>query len=210
MTTFSIAIAKSRSTSSDQDRSLSSCFFTLAAGSRCRICGMRWVLLSVTLLLIARPAVSLAQAPRQPVEVAMFDVELGPQGQWSGKIVNAEGIGVTSLPARLSNGRGVVATLVTDREGRFALSKLPTGAHLLEYGGVPRFYRFWKHGTAPPRAVRHSLIVTQGNVIRGVQGSRVYEWLCDHPALTYTGIAAAIVVPVVLVGSNHGSSPASP
>jgi hypothetical protein len=140
----------------------------------------------------------------------MGDVELGPQGQWSGKVVNAQGFGISNLPVRLSNGHGVVANVTTDLEGQFVLSDLPTGVYLLECDRTLRLYRFWKAGTAPPRAARTSLIVSQQPIVRGVQGSRVYDWMSDHPALTYTGIAAAIAVPVVVVGSSSDREPASP
>jgi hypothetical protein len=168
------------------------------------------LLLSWGMLLVAPPAVSRGQAPRQPARPAIADVELGLQGQWSGTIVDSQGIAVGNLPARLSNRRGPVAQLATDQKGHFSLSNVSTGVHLLQLDGTPRLFRFWKNGTAPPSAPRSSLIVTQGRVVRGVQGSRIYDWMSDHPALTYTSIAAAIVVPIVVIASNQSSSPASP
>jgi hypothetical protein len=211
MTASSKPITNSRSISSDPDHSHSSCFFAfLAESSRPRYLSSRALLLAVTLLLLARPAPSVAQAPRQPVKPPIVDVELGPRGQWSGNIVTPQGICVSNLPVRLSNGRGPLTNFTTDQQGRFALSSLPTGVHLLQCDGTPRLYRFWKNGTAPPKAMQRSLIITQGDVVRGVQGSQIYDWMSDHPALTYAGIAAAIVVPVVVVGSNQDSSPASP
>ncbi len=166
--------------------------------------------LATAVLLVLSPVDSKGQTPRQPTRLAVSDIELGPHGQWSGRIVDAQGIGMGGLPLRLSNSRGVAAGVVTDLEGRFALSNLPAGVHLLDGSGTPRLYRFWKHGTAPPKAVSQSLIIAHGKVVRGVQGSRIYDWMSDHPGLTYTGIAAAIIVPVVVVGTNMSSSPASP
>lgn len=171
-----------------------------------------WTLFPLTLvILLATPPVhSIAQTTALSMPVKMSDVELGVHGEWSAKIVDAEGIGVEKLPVSVSKYGGPIAYAITDQDGRFAFSNLSTGVHLLECDGVPRLYRFWKSGTAPPKAVQNSLIVTRGMVVRGVQGSRVYDWVSDHWVLTYTGIAAAIVVPVVLIGSNQDSAPASP
>ena len=168
-------------------------------------------LLPVVLLIAISPAVSTGQTIRPPERLVVSDVELGPQGQWAGEIVDAQGIGVSGLSASLSNSRGPVANIVTDSKGRFALGNMTPGVHLLSCREDAHLYRFWKHGTAPPKAVRHySLIVAGSDVTRGVQGSRIYDWLADHPGLTYAGIAAAIVVPIVVAGSDTNSRPASP
>jgi hypothetical protein len=170
---------------------------------------LRHLILSVAILsVLALPNISMAQGPPQPTPT--IDVELGPQGDWTGTVVDAQGIAVDRLSVQLSNARGPVAQTGTDGQGRFAFSRLPTGVHLLQGSGKPRLYRFWKHGTAPPKAVHNSLIIAQGTVVRGVQGSQIYDWMSDHWVLTYTGIAAAIVVPVVVIGSNQDNSPASP
>jgi hypothetical protein len=168
------------------------------------------LLLTAAILIAISPAVSTGQTVRPPERLVISDVGLGPQGQWAGEIVDAQGIGVSGLSARLSNSRGPVAGILTDSKGRFALGNMTPGVHLLSCRESAHLYRFWKHGTAPPKAVRHALIVVGGDVTRGVQGSRIYDWLADHPGLTYAGIAAAIAVPIVVAGSDANSRPASP
>lgn len=166
-------------------------------------------ILTVALLaVLALPAALPAQD--SPQSVAAVDVELGPRGEWKGSIVDVQGIAVDRLTVQLSNAHGPAAQLATDGHGRFAFSGLSAGVHVLQGSGKPRLYRFWKYGTAPPKATRDSLIVAQGTVVRGVQGSKIYDWMSDNRVLTYSGIAAAIVVPIVILGRRDDSSPASP
>lgn len=162
------------------------------------------------LALLTTPWNSPAHAAAPGDRIRVVDVELGPRGQWSGTVLDSAGNGVAGLMARLSSRRGSSVEFTTDTRGRFELAGLAPGVRVLEFGGAPRLYRFWKNGTAPPKSSRNSLIVLEQDVVRGVQGSRIYGWLSDHPALTYTGIAAAIVVPIVVVGSNQDEGPASP
>jgi len=161
-------------------------------------------------LLLILPAVTHGDTATAAPRVVVIDVELGPQGEWSGQIVTPEGTPVAGHMALLSNGRGTLVTTTTSRDGRFAFAQLPTGVHHLACDNSRFTVRLWKHGTAPPKAGRATLLVAHGNLVRGVQGSRIYDWASDHPVITYTGIAAAIVVPIVIAGSNQSETPATP
>ena len=166
--------------------------------------------IAIAWLLAVSPIQSMGQSMPRPAPMLVSDVELGPQGQWSGLVVDSQGIGVARLPVRLRSSRGPGITAVTDTEGRFTFAAVPSGTGWLEFDRRPRICRFWKNGTAPPKATRQLLLVSQGNVVRGVQGSRIYDWVSDHPVLTYAGIATAVVVPVAVIGSNQDRGPASP
>ncbi len=166
--------------------------------------------LAIAWLLAMSPIQSMGQSPVTRAPMLVSDVELGPNGEWSGVVVDSQGVGVARLPVRLRSGRGPGITAITNAEGRFAFTAVPTGTGWVEFDRSPRICRFWKNGTAPPKATRQLLLVSQGNVVRGVQGSRIYDWMSDHPVLTYAGIATAVVVPVAVIGSNHDRTPASP
>lgn len=166
--------------------------------------------IAIAWLLAMAPIESMGQSTPTPAPMFVSDVELGPQGEWSGLVVDSQGIGVARLPVRLRCSRGPGIVAITNTEGRFTFTSVPSGTGWVEFDRSPRICRFWKNGTAPPKATRQLLLVSQGNVVRGVQGSRIYDWMSDHPVLTYAGIATAIAVPVAVIGSNQDRGPASP
>ena len=165
---------------------------------------------AIAWLLAMSPIQAMGQSMSAPASIHVSDVELGPQGEWSGLVVDPQGVAVALLPVRLRSGRGPGITAITNAEGRFTFTAVPPGVGWVEFDRCPRICRFWKNSTAPPKATRQLLLVSQGNVVRGVQGSRIYDWMSDHPVLTYAGIATVIAVPVAVIGSNQDRTPASP
>ncbi|MDD4269876.1 MAG: carboxypeptidase-like regulatory domain-containing protein [Pirellulales bacterium] len=137
-----------------------------------------------------------------------LDAQLGPDGSWAGTVVTAEGIPVpgTRLELTRGGGRHPALSTVTDERGCFRFKNVHAGPYGLRCGDEIRVCRLWQCGTAPPAAGKATLIVVGGPIIRG----KLYDWAAEHPVLTYTGIAAAIVVPVAVIGSAQSDSPASP
>ncbi len=171
---------------------------------------IRWqgVLLLAPLLLWL-PVAASAESPVSATRPAVLDVELGPQATWSGTLVDRSGMAIDSGRIVLADSKGPLAEAVADSQGRFVFRNVRPGLHALGCGGSWQAYRVWRHGTAPPSAVRRCLVVAGGPLVRG-RNPTLYGWMSEHWVLSYTGIAAAIAVPVILVGNHQAHPPASP
>lgn len=149
-----------------------------------------------------------AQTVSRP-SIAVSDCELGPNGTWQGAVVTAEGVAVPQVTIELSSGnpRQAAVASKTDPSGRFRFDNLQPGTYVLRCGDQVRIYRLWRVGTAPPAAGRGALVVLGEVVYRG----KLYDWVAAHPVITYVGIAAAIAVPVAVIGSaEQNDTPSSP
>ena len=62
---------------------------------------------------------------------------------------------------------------------------------------------------APPTSRPGVLLVANSPIMRG-QSSPVYAWISDHPYLFYAGVAAAIVVPLVVINGSDDEGDATP
>lgn len=153
-------------------------------------------------------SVAWAAQPATRPQAAVLDAELGPNGVWTGTVVSVEGIPMAGARLELVSGdpRRPAVSTATDENGHFRFEQVHAGLYTLRCGTHARICRLWHFGTAPPAAGKGSLIVVGGAVTRG----NLYDWAAAHPVLTYTGIAAAIVVPVAVIGSAQDKSPASP
>lgn len=165
-------------------------------------------LLAIVGLSFWASAIAWAGPPAAGPRTAVLDAELGPNGDWTGTVVTAEGIPVTGARLDLTSGIGRRPALstVTGDNGCFRFENIHAGAYSLRCGDEIRVCRLWQYGTAPPAAGKATLIVAGGPIVRG----KLYDWAAEHPVLTYTGIAAAIVVPVAVIGSAQDHAPASP
>ena len=161
--------------------------------------------------LVLPPSAALAAGPRsgptpRPRTLCVADAALGPGGLLRGKVVDHQGKGIPAAEVVLVQKGRPVAQTGTDRNGQFAIANLNRGVYELHSAGGVGVYRVWPAGIAPPSANREALLVAGGRLVRGQGG--VYQWVSEHYLLTCTGIAAAIVVPIVVIDANR--SPSSP
>jgi hypothetical protein len=112
--------------------------------------------------------------------------------------VDPQGAGLAGQRVTLVQGDRPVAVADTNDGGYFAL-RAGTGMYAITVAGGMHFCRVWNASVAPPAARQGVLIVVGGPTVRG-QGW--YEAMAQRPMLTYTLIAAAIVVPVATLGAT--------
>ena len=139
--------------------------------------------------------------------VSSADVELDSHGVLSGRVVDAEGIPMASVPVSLRfQGREVARTL-TDAAGNFRVAGLRGGVYEIVAGTSRGLYRIWAPGTAPPTANSGKMVVIRGQTVRG-QDSPVAYWL-RNPWVIAGMAAVAVAVPVAIHNSRirRSSSP---
>ncbi len=165
------------------------------------------VVLAAVGLLLPQTAMA-AQGQKGRPSIRVLDVALGAENTLAGTVRDPEGAPVKESPVVLMQGKGIVATTETDARGRFAFSELQTGIYGVGAGGVVTACRVWAARTAPPAANRGLLIVSDDRVVRG-RGpmrdcqTRMYQWISENYLLTWCIVAAAIIVPVAVIGSNQ-------
>ena len=163
-------------------------------------------LAAVGLLLPQTAMAGQAQQGRPAIRV--IDVALGAENTLNGTVRDPQGAPVAMSPVVLMQGKGIAATTETDAQGRFAFSGLRGGVYGVGAGGVVTVCRVWAARTAPPAANHGLLIVSNGQLVRGrgpmrdCQG-RMYQWISENYLLTWCIVAAAIAVPVAVIGSNQ-------
>lgn len=141
-----------------------------------------------------------------PAAAAMIrDVELAFGGLLVGRLTDANGRPLAGAPvAVLSDGKPL-ATMQTDDEGVFAVSKLRGGVHEIATADDVQVCRLWAAGTAPPGAPKSIDVVDSGDVIRGQYGpppgnrflKRAKVW-ATNPFIVGGVVAAAVAIPVAL------------
>jgi hypothetical protein len=174
----------------------------------------------VTLLLISRLTVLQAHAGTvvettsapvkiEPRDVASVvnDLTLNPGGVVKGQVVEPSGKARAKVRTVLLRDQREVASTYTDPYGHFEFAGVSPGTVQIVSGRGTGIFRVWHADRAPPSALPTALIVDGGLVVRG-QGCKSYRWIECHPYLFYAGVATAITVPLVLLGS--GDDPASP
>jgi hypothetical protein len=93
----------------------------------------------------------------------------------------------------LSHGE-VVASIVTDSEGRFGFRGLATGVYALHTDGVAVGYRLWAEGTAPPSAVSEVMVVSGPEmVVRNQLGGSVGKPLLLLGLLGAAGVIGGVI-----------------
>ena len=107
--------------------------------------------------------------------------------------------------------------VLTDRNGRFRVRDLRGGSYAVSVDRSTRVLRVWKAGTAPPNTRPSALVVSNDLVMRGqcgtctgggdcgggcVGGYGLYDWISDHPVLSYTLLTAAVAVPIIIAADD--------
>ena len=136
----------------------------------------------------------MAATPQAKQANPAVDVALAEGGLATGVVLNAEGVVVEGAVVSLEQNGKAVAQVVTDENGRFAVTGLRAGGYVLKTGNQQGLFRFWAPETAPPSAHKAMAIVTgTKNVVRGQFGGL--------DIITLTTLGAAITG-VTLAGVN--------
>ena len=120
----------------------------------------------------------------------IFDVRLGADGKFQGRVVDHSGTPIEGAKVEVKRGSMVVAQSVTDRDGVYSVKNLSTGQYNVRAGATEGTYRFWSDETAPPSAKSQALLVMGENGARGQYG-----------VMDLNGIIVATSVAVALAAS---------
>jgi hypothetical protein len=126
-----------------------------------------------------------------------------------GRVIDWRGTPLAGSTVLLVDASRQAVAAQTDEQGRFAFAVPRGGAYAVSAAGSGEICRIWTHRAAPPSAQDHLVLRAPQTIIRG-QSSPAYQWISEHPWLFYTGLAAAITVPLVVANSGSDDAPSSP
>jgi hypothetical protein len=138
----------------------------------------------------------------------ILDVVLGPAGELSGAVLDAQGQAVPHALVTLRQLGRPVASCPANGEGRFVLTGVRGGVFQIEAAGTMKVCRVWVADTQPPSARHEVLMVASGDVMRGQQlrEARSVRWWITNPWVMATAVSAAIVVPIALTTDSKDAS----
>lgn len=113
------------------------------------------------------------------------DVTLGAGESLSGNLVPPEGRPLDGAMVTLRQGKQVIATNVSDRNGTFAFSGVSSGVYEMVVGQQLVPVRVWPSSAAPPASVDQTVIVV-GPTARG-QGTAVLDIITITTVVASTG-----------------------
>jgi hypothetical protein len=112
-------------------------------------------------------------AQTQPVShqgssaVRVVDVALVDGGTLNGQVVDGQGAPKANAPVTIHQGKDAIATVVTDKNGDFAVKNMKGGMYVVSTQNVSGVVRAWSPQTAPPSAVKGVLLVPNSQAVRG-------------------------------------------
>ncbi|WP_339743300.1 carboxypeptidase-like regulatory domain-containing protein [uncultured Rubinisphaera sp.] len=119
---------------------------------------------------------------------AVSDIALSNGGALNGKAVTGQGQALEGAKVSVRRNNEVVATTVTDAEGKFTVAGLDTGIYELQAGQGKGVVRAWEGSVAPPTSKNNVLIVS-GATTRGQSGLFVDPLDTITLGLSITGVA---------------------
>lgn len=162
-------------------------------------------------LMLFSPALAQASNPARTDKATLKNVELQPDGRFSGQLLSEAGMPVMGVEIKLheqSNLKAVAQSVRTDKNGKFAVKGLNSGTCVVTVGDDSYACRVWKNGTAPPKSLKTVALIAEADVVRGNcgTGDPCRPSLMQRLRCLSTGqkvglgliIAAAITLPIVL------------
>jgi hypothetical protein len=150
----------------------------------------------------------------EPTEIRSSDVALNAGGIMKGTVLSTTAQPVAGVPVDVLHEEKIVATTMSDVEGRFSFKGLRNGAHVIQVGKTQQTVRLWGTNTAPPAAVENLAIVVDEEAVRGqmenglLPAGRVGGFVANNAGLLLlAGGAAAIAIGT---SQDNSASPASP
>ncbi len=142
-----------------------------------------------------------------PPTATVDDVALPADGVLAGRVLDTADKPQVSVRVTVRHRDQDVATVTTDRMGRFFVRGLDSGVHELAVGESRTFCRVWAPNTAPPVAQRGVTLVVGKRQVRG-QSAGNGSWLTNPCTLAgILMVAAAIAIPVAIHNSKKPASP---
>jgi hypothetical protein len=146
------------------------------------------------------PTSALAAVP--PSAAKNTDVALRSGGLLVGQVVDQQGVAKANTPVSIQFAGKEVARTTTDADGVFAAKGLRGGQYQIVTPQGMNDCRLWAAETAPPSARPAALVVSGNQVVRGMPGGGVVDWVKAHPYLTAGTVAAAIAIPLALADDD--------
>lgn len=132
--------------------------------------------------------------PNVTVPLAMRDVQLDAQGTLHGQVLTPEGAPLVDTKVAICQYQQVVGEAVTNKEGNFELTGLRGGAYELRSRETSAWVRLWKEGSAPPKATKAALLLTERPTVRGQ-----INYMSDQLLLRPEAIGA-VMIPTTIAG----------
>lgn len=150
-------------------------------------------------------------AARTQKTTSMPDIALTKGGTLSGRVVDHTGKTLEGAQVTLSQGKKMLSTTFTDREGVYSFRDLKGGIYGVSSGNTDGTFRVWSEQTAPPSAKEHALLVMGENGARG-------QWGAVDPTLVLltAGVITAVILSAITLSKIDDSTttiiykPASP
>ena len=131
-------------------------------------------------------------APRpiaqQQHELVTRDVAISDSGRVSVQLLTSASTGIAKTHVSLLHAGQVVATAVTDQDGRVEFSGVRPGEHLIQVGRAVQPVRFWAAQNAPPAAVNNLAVVASDDVVRGQFGLVNTDPVGSTPLMSFSGL----------------------
>ena len=157
------------------------------------------LLLTATLL----PGSSLLAS--ETVAFGSSDYALSEDGTLFGSVLNQSAKPVAGMTVQVLHQNRVVATAVSDQQGRFAVSGLRNGAHAVQIGASQEEVRFWSSAAAPPASASRMTVIVDEQVVRGQEAGK--SGLQTAGALLLFGGAVGATLAFTLDDHDKPASP---
>ncbi|MBC8869570.1 MAG: carboxypeptidase regulatory-like domain-containing protein [Planctomycetes bacterium] len=139
-----------------------------------------------------------ARSPR-----VVYDVRLGEDGSFSGRLFDAAGKPLVGQTILLRQAGKVLARTQSGERGGFEFAGVRGGVYQVTINNSAVVCRAWTSQAAPPVAASQLAIVTQPDVVRGQQP---ISSVLSNPIFLGLIIAAAIAIPVAIHSSQDDAS----
>jgi hypothetical protein len=137
--------------------------------------------------------------------ISIIDVALHQDGTLRGQVLDVQGIPAAETTVAVVHQGEVVATVRTDRQGRYSVDGLKTGLYQVVTDQGITVCRVWNAKVAPPSAQTEALVIDGTHVMRGHLGGRSLGALLSNPWVLGAIVAAAIAIPLALDDKKSGS-----
>ncbi len=145
-------------------------------------------------------------------KMIVSDVILADDGTMKGHVLNRSGQAVSATEVRVSRGKHVLASTMTDGKGGFTVRGLKGGVYRISVPSGGRVVRLWMPGTAPPSATETVTVVAPeptvlGQYQPGPLGRFVKrsKYALTNPLIVGAGVLTAVGIPLAVHNRNRGS-----
>jgi hypothetical protein len=133
---------------------------------------------------------------------AISDIRLDEGDCLQGQLVNLDGQVVEGETLELYRGSHFIQRATSGKNGRFRFEDTMAGVYQIRFGSCAVACRAWSHGSAPPVAKSHLIVLSAPPTVRGQQP---IECLFRNPLFIGLVAAVAVAIPVIIHNANDGS-----